>query len=59
MTEKDKMLKSIGIKVCKIAQSTLKKTVLCEPLTRNLSLDIPKLENLVLSRSTWVVNVYT
>ena len=30
---KDKKLKSSDIKVCKIAQSTLKKTVLCECLT--------------------------
>jgi len=57
MTEKDKKMKSIGIKVCKIAQSTLKKTVEC--LTRNLGLDIPKLKNLILNRSTWVVNIYT
>jgi len=52
MTKKDKKLKSIGIKVCKIAQSTLKKTVLREHISQNMGLDFPKLKNLILSRNT-------
>ena len=52
MTKKDKKLKSIGIKVCKIAQSTLKKTELREHISQNMGLDFPKLKNLILSRNT-------
>jgi len=59
MIKKDKQMKSIGKNVCCLAHSTLKKTVLYERLSRNLDLHFPKLKNLVVSRSTYVVIIYT